>query len=237
MPRAAATWGEVLIGVWTDGHRAHVLSIALPSGPCILVCDRRCPAPRNMDLYQVLELTHNADAAAIRAAYRTLAKRYHPDVSELPDAHARFIAITEAYEVLGDPQARERYDHTQASPSPKRASAATEARYARDTQARQRSARTKAEEYVRMPYEQFDADVFDSVAAYVVPKMLGCFGIGLLATLGLIVLLVLASQVDGLGRPLAVLAAMGFIPGIVYASMLFDEWHNRRQIERKRRSR
>lgn len=187
-----------------------------------------------MDLYQVLGLTHTADTAAIKAAYRNLAKRYHPDVSELPDAHARFIAITEAYEVLGDPTARERYDRTRASPSPKRASAATEARYARETQARQQAARAKAEEYVRMPYDRFDADVFDSVAAYVVPKMLGCLGIGLVATLGLIILLLLASQVEGLGRPVAILAAMGFIPGIVYASMLFDEWHNKRQVERKR---
>ena len=201
-------------------------------------CDARCAVVlRNMDFYQVLGLTHTADAAAIRAAYRNLAKRYHPDVSELPDAHARFIAITEAYEVLGDPIARERYDRTRASPSPKRASAATEARYARETQARQQAARAKAEEYVRMRYDQFDADVFDSVAAYVVPKMLGCLGIGLVATLGLIILLLLASQVEGLGRPVAILAAMGFIPGIVYASMLFDEWHNKRQVERKRRER
>lgn len=71
-----------------------------------------------MDLYRVLGLTHDADAVTIRTAYRRLAKQYHPDVSTLPDAQARSIAITitEAYEVLNDPAARDKYDRTSLSP-------------------------------------------------------------------------------------------------------------------------
>ena len=88
-----------------------------------------------------------------------------------------------------------------------------------------------------MRYDQFDADVFDSVAAYVVPKMLGCFGIGLMASVVLVIVVVVSLQFEDWGRPVAILAAMGFIPGIVYASMLFDEWHNKRQVDRKRRER
>lgn len=188
-----------------------------------------------MDLYRTLGLMHTADTQAIRMAYRTLAKRYHPDVSTLPDAHERFVEITEAYEVLSDPVARARYDRTRASPSPKRASPANEARYARATEERQRSARAKAADYSRMRYEQFDADVFDSVAGYVVPKMLGCLGIGLVATVALTLLVLLARQVEWLGAPVAILAFLGFLPGVVYASMLFDNWHNARQREKKGR--
>lgn len=187
-----------------------------------------------MDLYRVLGLTHTADTQAIRSAYRRLAKLYHPDVSTLPDAHARFVAITEAYEVLSDPVARERYDRTRSSPSPKRASPANETRYQRATEDRQRSARAKAEEYSRMRYDRFDADVFDTVAGYVVPKMLGCFGIGVVATVVLILLIVLAQEFEWLGPPVIILALLGFIPGIVYASTRFDAWHNQRQVMRKR---
>ncbi len=186
-----------------------------------------------MDHYRVLGLTYTADASAIRQAYRTLAKRYHPDVSTLPDAQERFIAITQAYEVLSDPVARDRYDRTRESPSPKRASPATEARYARSTEARQRAARTHAEEYGRMRYEQFDADLFDSVAGYVAPKMLGCLGIALLAGLLFVAIMFVAQQVEALRGLLITIALLGFMPAIVYGSMQFDDWHNRRQAAKK----
>ena len=59
-----------------------------------------------MDFYQVLGLTHTADAAAIRAAYRNLAKRYHPDRFEALDeefralAHRKFLELKAAYDAL-----------------------------------------------------------------------------------------------------------------------------------------
>lgn len=186
-----------------------------------------------MDHYRVLGLTYSAEASAIRQAYRTLAKRYHPDVSTLPDAQERFIAITQAYEVLSDPVARDRYDRTRESPSPKRTSPATEARYTRSTEARQRAARTHAEEYGRMRYEQFDADLFDSVAGYVAPKMLGCLGIGAAMIILFVLLILLADDHDWIVIPLVVIAIFGFIPGMAYGSMQFDNWHNRRQAAKK----
>lgn len=60
------------------------------------------------DYYQVLELSLAADASEIKSSYRRLAKRHHPDVTG-GDA-ASFRAITEAYEVLIDPDNRARYD-------------------------------------------------------------------------------------------------------------------------------
>jgi len=60
--------------------------------------------------YDILGIAPDATPDEIRAAYRRLAKQYHPDVNSDPDASERFIAIQQAYEVLIDPEARARYD-------------------------------------------------------------------------------------------------------------------------------
>ena len=60
--------------------------------------------------YDILGVAPDATPDEIRAAYRRLARQYHPDVNPDPDASERFIAIHQAYEVLIDPEARVRYD-------------------------------------------------------------------------------------------------------------------------------
>ncbi|MDD3857815.1 MAG: J domain-containing protein [Methanoculleus sp.] len=60
--------------------------------------------------YDILGLSPDAAPDEIRAAYRRLAKQYHPDINHDPDAGERFIAIQQAYETLIDPDARARYD-------------------------------------------------------------------------------------------------------------------------------
>ena len=62
------------------------------------------------DYYEVLGVPRDADAKAIKDAFRTLARRYHPDVSTEPDAEQKFREIAEAYAVLSDPAKRARYD-------------------------------------------------------------------------------------------------------------------------------
>jgi hypothetical protein len=66
----------------------------------------------DVDHYLVLGVPRTADAAAIRAAYVALAKRYHPDVAAgNPELAAfNFRQITDAYQTLSDPDARARYD-------------------------------------------------------------------------------------------------------------------------------
>lgn len=62
------------------------------------------------DYYDVLGVSRNASKQEIRKAYRRLARQYHPDVNESPDAEERFKEINEAYEVLSNEQKRAAYD-------------------------------------------------------------------------------------------------------------------------------
>jgi curved DNA-binding protein len=62
------------------------------------------------DYYEILGISRDADEEEIRRTYRRLARQYHPDVNRDPGAEDRFKEISEAYEVLRDPEKRERYD-------------------------------------------------------------------------------------------------------------------------------
>jgi molecular chaperone DnaJ len=63
------------------------------------------------DYYSVLGVSREASPDEIKRAYRKLARQHHPDANrEDPDAAERFKEITRAYEVLSDPQKRQRYD-------------------------------------------------------------------------------------------------------------------------------
>jgi len=62
------------------------------------------------DYYQTLNVARTATQAEIQRAYRALARKYHPDVNKGSEAEAKFRAITEAYEVLKDPDKRQKYD-------------------------------------------------------------------------------------------------------------------------------
>ncbi len=63
------------------------------------------------DFYQILGVTRNAADAEIKAAYRKLAKKYHPDVNKGNQAaEEKFKEISEAYEVLSDKKKRSDYD-------------------------------------------------------------------------------------------------------------------------------
>jgi curved DNA-binding protein CbpA len=72
-----------------------------------------------MSYYTILGVSENADQTAIRHAFRAQARRYHPDAGTGASPE-RFREAMEAYEVLGDPLRRRRYDVTlsQAARSP-----------------------------------------------------------------------------------------------------------------------
>ncbi|CBN57185.1 MULTISPECIES: molecular chaperone DnaJ [Kamptonema] len=62
------------------------------------------------DYYEILGVSRDADKEEIKRAYRRLARKYHPDVNNEAGAEERFKEINRAYEVLSEPETRERYN-------------------------------------------------------------------------------------------------------------------------------
>jgi curved DNA-binding protein CbpA len=85
--------------------------------------------PDPIDPYKILQVDPEAEDEVIQAAYRRLARKYHPDLAAGPDAAARMAAINAAWELIGEPAKRQAYDRTRAplattpvQPAPTRAS-------------------------------------------------------------------------------------------------------------------
>ena len=92
------------------------------------------------DCYQILGVIPTASADEIRAAYRRLARLYHPDLNSGPEAEARMQQINQAYDTLSNPARRRQYDASalltrrpaHASPRARRANASRSARIVLD---------------------------------------------------------------------------------------------------------
>jgi molecular chaperone DnaJ len=67
-------------------------------------------ATTDHDYYELLGIARTADEQEVKKAFRALARRLHPDVSDEPDAEVRFREISEAYEVLSNVETRQLYD-------------------------------------------------------------------------------------------------------------------------------
>lgn len=63
------------------------------------------------DLYRILGVNRAASPVEIKSAYRKLARKHHPDFNPDPAAARRFARLTEAYQILSDPQRRRLYDN------------------------------------------------------------------------------------------------------------------------------
>ena len=62
------------------------------------------------DLYRILQVDSRADPDVVRAAYRVLAQKYHPDLNPSPDAANAMSRLNAAYEILGAAARRRQYD-------------------------------------------------------------------------------------------------------------------------------
>lgn len=105
-----------------------------------------------MKHYEALELPATAPAADIRSAYRRLVLLTHPDRTPDPAAHARYLAINAAYEVLSDPARRAAYDNffSFATPDSAPTGPSHSVRNRRSASTTSRTHRVRAEAY---PYE------------------------------------------------------------------------------------
>lgn len=77
------------------------------------------PTSRDIDYYEVLQLSPKADLETIRRVYRIMAARYHPDNPESGDQE-KFLLLSDAYKILSNPERRSRYDamHVGEQPRP-----------------------------------------------------------------------------------------------------------------------
>jgi curved DNA-binding protein CbpA len=67
------------------------------------------PSEQTPDYYEILQISSNAEPETIHRVYRLLAQRYHPDNRETGN-DARFRELSQAYQVIGDPERRAKYD-------------------------------------------------------------------------------------------------------------------------------
>ena len=88
--------------------------------------------PSAEDLYQVLQVTPDAEPEVIRAAYRALAQKHHPDAGGTQE---RMAALNHAWAVLGEPQSRSQYDRGRVVVSSRAAARADTAAQAAATEA------------------------------------------------------------------------------------------------------
>jgi len=100
-----------------------------------------------IDYHKILELDRDAGPVEIKQAYRNMAKKFHPDINLSPEAHDRFIEITEAYEILMNQDLQEYYIYRERASN-------IEFRRAQYEKAR-KAAQEAARRYAKMKFEKF----------------------------------------------------------------------------------
>jgi curved DNA-binding protein CbpA len=83
-------------------------------------CGAKQPTPlseqeKSKSPYEILQISESAEIEVIEAAYKSLSKKYHPDVDPSPNAEAKMKDINWAYEILSDPQKRKKWNRERKS--------------------------------------------------------------------------------------------------------------------------
>lgn len=111
-----------------------------------------------MNYYERLEVPENAGQAEIKAAYRRLAKRFHPDLNPDPTAEQQFMAIEEAHACLIKADSRKAYDMLLRFKREGRAYASVEQKYQNDIRRSSRRSQVNAQRHAKMSYDQYQRD-------------------------------------------------------------------------------
>jgi hypothetical protein len=131
------------------------------------------------DYYKILGIKKTASTNEVIKSFRTLAKKYHPDLNKAPDAAYKFREIYEAYEILKDTRKRSSYDKyfessvysTPNNTDQPYGSPQTENRGS-DFSNWSRDAQTKADAYSKLKYKEFLKYVFQETSAYIIYSLL-----------------------------------------------------------------
>ena len=115
-PTSTRRWPQQPVRGRRARHRDRGLPARLPASTAAC-CGRRASWSRRRgrrwraaDYYKTLGVDKKASQDEIKKAYRKLARQYHPDTNKEAGAEERFKEISEAYDVLGDPEKRKKYD-------------------------------------------------------------------------------------------------------------------------------
>lgn len=87
---------EAVLRAWFEGAPKADATPAQPAAPATY--------------YALLGVAQDADDAALKSGYKRMARQWHPDACREPDAHERFLAIRDAYNILSDPILRKKYN-------------------------------------------------------------------------------------------------------------------------------
>jgi hypothetical protein len=189
------------------------------------------------DYYKILEINFGADISDIKKAYRQLALKYHPDRNNAFDAAQRFIAITEAYEVLRDTNKRTDYDNLyreyyfKKEPTPQ-----PDTSYQQKQKTWTDYGEQKAKEYSHMSYEDFSKRVLDEIkiGAGYLPNFLTIALVGIGAIGMLTVLPKAFNEGGGMGFfVILMMVGLGFLVYHLYKVMSTDYAEERRRKLKK----
>ena len=186
--------------------------------------------------YAILNISNNSTKTEIVKAFRSLAKKYHPDKNASPNASEKFREVFEAYEILKDEEKRKIYNRYW-NVKYQNKTVTSQNDFEPEFKEQREYAKQSAEKYSKMPYEDFiNSTIFN--IKFIVKKTPTIGAIILLFCLGLFFLFFMSflvtSNIDG-GTGIFIGLFILIIAGAFFAVAISD-W-NKLMEEKKRQKR